>query len=76
MYANGTGVAKDAAEAVRWYRKAADAGEPGGMNGLGVMYETGTGVAKNAAEAVRWYRKAGAAGSQDAKVNLKRLGLR
>ena len=26
MYEKGAGVAKDAAEAVRWYRKAADAG--------------------------------------------------
>src|SRR5271163_2770456 len=59
-----------AAEAVRWYRKAADAGEPGGMSDLGFMYQHGTGVAKDATEAVRWYRKAADAGEPKGMSNL------
>jgi TPR repeat protein len=58
LYENGLGVTKDAAEAARWYQKAADAGDALGMVNLGSMYENGTGVTKDAAEAARWYRKA------------------
>ena len=54
---NGRGVAKDDAQAVAWYRKAADQGNAPAQNDLGVMYEKGRGVAKD--EPGRdWYRKA------------------
>ena len=58
MYANGLGVAKDEAEAVKWYRKAAEQGNAYGQNNLGKMYANGLGVAKDEAEAVKWFRKA------------------
>ena len=58
MYANGEGVLKDDAEAVRWYRLAAEQGYAGAQNNLGLMYANGEGVLKDAAEAVRWYRLA------------------
>jgi SpoVK/Ycf46/Vps4 family AAA+-type ATPase len=58
MYEYGEGVAEDKAEAVRWYRKAADQGNAQGQWYLGVMYGYGRGVAEDKAEAVRWYRKA------------------
>ena len=44
MYAVGTGVTQDHAEAVRWYRLAADQGHANGQYNLGVMYAHGTGV--------------------------------
>jgi TPR repeat protein len=66
MYENGTGVTKDAAEAARWYQKAADAGYALGMVNLGLLYENGLGVTKDAAEAKRWYRKAADAGRHSA----------
>ena len=73
MYDNGRGVAKDDAEAARWYRKAADQGNAGAQINLGLMYEHGRGVAKDDAEAVRWYRKAADQGDAAAQINLGRM---
>ena len=57
-YERGRGVAKDEAEAVKWYRKAAEQNYALAQYNLGVCYATGQGVAKDEAEAVKWYRKA------------------
>ena len=70
MYAEGHGVAKDEAEAVRWFRKAAAQNHPFAQNGLGVMYRDGRGVTQDVAEAVRWFRKAAAQGHELAKQSL------
>jgi TonB family protein len=70
MLAGGLGAAKDEVEAVRWYRKAAEAGNALGMLNLGVSYEYGRGVGKDESEAVRWYRKAAEAGEMHALTNL------
>ena len=60
MYERGAGgLAKDEAEAVRWYKKAAEQGDAIGQANLGLMYERGAGgLTKDEAEAVRWYKKA------------------
>lgn len=63
MYQSGRGVAKDEAEAFRWYLKAADAGVLTATVNLGVAYQHGFGVVRNAGEAVRFYRQAAEAGS-------------
>ena len=55
-YANGEGVLKDEAEAVRWYRLSADQGNAFAQYNLGVRYAFGRGVPQDEAEAVRWYR--------------------
>jgi len=52
------GVAKDEAEAVKWYRKAAEQNYATAQVSLGVCYQYGQGVAKDEAQAVKWYRKA------------------
>ena len=70
MYANGTGVAKDEAEAVKWFRKAADQGIARAQHNLGVMYANGQGVVKDEVEAVKWYRKAADQGLAEAQNNL------
>ena len=44
MYANGRGVPQDYAEAVKWYRLAADQGDAEAQHNLGVMYASGEGV--------------------------------
>ncbi len=44
MYDEGRGVAQDAREAVRWYRRAAAQGEADALNNLGLMYQEGRGV--------------------------------
>ena len=58
------------AEAMQWYRKAADAGDATAMDNLGSMYENGKGTAQDYAEAMQWYRKAADAGNATAMNNL------
>ena len=69
MYEHGEGVRQDYAEAVRWYRKAAEQEYAEAQNNLGVMYAEGRGVRQDYAEAVRWYRKA--AEQEDAESQNK-----
>ena len=64
------GVAKDGAEAVKWYRKAAEQGDAAGQYNLGTCYLNGNGVAKDGAEAVKWYRKAAEQGHADGQNQL------
>jgi TPR repeat protein len=71
MYDNGWGVTQDSAQAVSWYRKAADAGDADGMYQLGIMYQN---VTPDYAQAMSWYRKAADAGNTMARDLLKRRG--
>jgi len=73
MYDNGEGVAKDEAEAVKWYRKAADQGFANAQFNLGYMYANGRGVVKDEVEAYKWYLLAGAQGDEDAKKEIERI---
>ncbi len=57
-YANGTGVAKDESEAVRYFRLGAQQGNATAQCNLGACYDNGTGIAKDEREAVRYYRLA------------------
>jgi uncharacterized protein len=59
---DGHGVARDPAAAFRWFRHAAQADHPMGMNMLGRCYEFGWGTAACASVAVYWYREAARAG--------------
>ena len=70
MYAKGEGVSKDATEAVKWWRMAAEQGFAIAQNSLGLMYDRGIGVPKDATEAVKWFRKAAEQGDADAQFNL------
>ena len=67
MYANGKGVPEDDAEAVRWYRMAAEQSNASAQYNLGVMYYTGRGVLKDATLAHMWLNIAGANGSEIAR---------
>ena len=59
MFQTGKGVAQDHAEAVRWYRKAADQGLAEAQFALGFGYANGQGgLAKDDVQAAFWYRKA------------------
>jgi len=60
--AKGDGVAKDAEQAVSWYRRAAEAGHADAQFNLGACYSNGDGVAKDAEQAVSWFRRAAEAG--------------
>jgi len=57
-FAKGLGMATNAAEAVTWFRKAANQDYAAAEFNLGVSYATGQGVTKDEAEAVNWFRKA------------------
>ena len=50
-------VPKDMVEAVKWYRKAAEQGDPIAQSSLGDCYASGEGVPKDMVEAEKWYRK-------------------
>ena len=69
-YLQGVGVAKNPAEAVKWYRKAADQGYAPAQNHLGILYSDGVGVAKDEVEAMKWYRKAADQGNSKAHHNI------
>ena len=70
MYHSGKGVPEDNAEAVRWYRRAAEQRHASAQHNLGVMYAIGDGVPEDDAEAVRWYRLAAEQGDAAAQSNL------
>lgn len=64
---------KDASEAVRWYRKAAEAGEPEAALALALRLRDGDGVAADPAESAHWLTIATDAGSADAAYALAEL---
>jgi len=70
MYAHGRGVARDDAQAIAWYRRAAEKGEATAMKDLGIMYQRGLGVTQDDTQAVDWYRKAADKGEPLAMTNL------
>jgi len=58
MYEEGQGVARDTAEAARWYRQAAERGLPMAQMALADLYANHRGPAQDLVEALRWYPKA------------------
>ena len=70
MYADGEGVPKDDAKALKWYRLAAEQGYASAQTNLGFMYADGRGVPKDDAKAVKWYRLAAEQGHAQAQYNL------
>jgi len=69
-YLTGEGVAKDAVESIKWFRKAADQDYAPAQNLLGIAYKAPRGVAKDDVESVKWFRKAADQGHAQAQYNL------
>ena len=69
-YYGRNGKTQDYAEAVKWWRKAADQGDAEAQLSLGICYKNGQGVTQDYAEAVKWYRKAADQGHAWAQNNL------
>ncbi len=69
-YSSGQGVEQDFAEAIKWWRKAADCDLPGAALNLGIAYLSGQGVPQDYTEAARWNRKAAEQGLAGAEHNL------
>src|SRR3989440_469855 len=70
FFSGTLGVAKDEAEAVKWFRKAAEQNVADAQFSLGVCYANGQGVPEDDAEAVKWFRKAAEQNLADAQYNL------
>jgi hypothetical protein len=66
----GDGVDCDAAESVRWCRRAAEQGHLDAQWTMGVRYAHGQGVERNYAESVRWSRKAAERGHAGAQTDV------
>jgi TPR repeat protein len=69
-YADGRGVPRDDAQAVNWWRQAAEQGNDEAQLNLGVAYAKGSGVAPDFARAVEWWRRSAAQGNPGAQFNL------
>jgi TPR repeat protein len=69
-YYSGEGSAQDYAEALRWFRKAAEQDHPQAQSWIGVIYYEGRGVPQDHAEAAKWFAKAAEQGVPTAQNNL------
>ena len=69
MYGKGEDVPQDYAEAVKWFRKAAEQSFADAQYNLGIMYKNGYGVPQNYVQAHMWFNLAGAQGEQQAAEN-------
>lgn len=58
---------------VKWYRKAAEQGDPDAQYNLGMCYAKGNGVNKDIPEAIKWYRQAAKKGNEKAQYAIKQL---
>src|SRR5262249_19583573 len=68
-YAQGAGVEKNAVEAARWYRKAAEQQRPEAAGALGRLYAAGE-IAANPEQALHWLEVEAAASSPDVQRSL------
>jgi V8-like Glu-specific endopeptidase len=75
MHANGWGLQRNPAEAMTWYRKAADQGLQIAQHFLGLAYVNGEGVRPDDAEAARWFARAAAQGFAQAQFMLGAMTL-
>ena len=66
-------VLKDDAEAVKWFRMAAEQGHTDAQETLGFMYAEGKGVPEDDAEAVKWFRMVADQGRTSAQLRLGRM---
>ncbi len=74
MLKDGRGVgAPDAAAAVAWYRRAAEAGNADAQLNLGFMLFHGEGVPRDRDSGLRWYEKAADAGLPAAQYNVAKV---
>lgn len=67
MYMDGKGVKQDNAEAIKWFKLAAEQSHAASQNNLGVIYYIHE---KNELEAIKWFRMAAQNGSPEAQVVL------
>ena len=66
MYYKGEGVPADDAEAVKWFRLAAEQSDANAQTSLGVMYFAGKGLPADSVRAYMWLNLARVGGSKQA----------
>ena len=64
---------RDYAEALQWYRKSADQGDPRGQIVVGQFFSYGWGMPRNDTQALIWYRKAADQGDAEGADSVGRL---
>lgn len=69
----GKGLPRDQAQAVAWFRKAADKGNPSSLRHLAVAYDKGAGVPRDPKAALDLYRKAAEKGDGSAQLVIGQL---
>jgi uncharacterized protein len=75
-YEKGWGSLKIDAEAVKWYRQAAQQKFAAGQFNLGRMYAAGKGTRQSDVEAYKWFALAAAQGNQDARKQMAEVAKR
>ena len=73
MYRKGRGVPPNEAEAIKWYRRAADQGLADAMTNLGYMYDEGRTVEQDFVQSYKWFLLATERGREGADGHLKLL---
>jgi TPR repeat protein len=77
VYANGAGVKVDLKEALKYFRKGAEAGNSDCQTSMGMAYQAGdkipSGLTADPAEAIKWYRMAAAQNHTEAIQHLAML---
>jgi TPR repeat protein len=71
----GSGVRENQAEAIVWYKKAADKKSASALFFLGSAYANGRGVAKDFSRAVDLWKQSSKMGNQDAIRRLTTIGV-
>lgn len=71
LYELGRGVEKNPAEAVHYFRHAAEKGHPQAQHRLGMALVLGEGVEQDMVEALKWFILAGEAGVEEAKQSAE-----
>ncbi|MDR3422862.1 MAG: hypothetical protein P4L80_16730 [Xanthobacteraceae bacterium] len=67
---HGKGVVQNSAEAVNWFRQAADHGDVDAMSNLGMMNKLGRGTPRNYGYAMEWWRLAAEKGDPKAENGI------
>ncbi|CAM9389724.1 unnamed protein product, partial [Pylaiella littoralis] len=73
MLYTGTGCQRNYRAAVRYYLRAAHAGDASSANAVGLLHELGRGVTRNMGTASCWYQRAAELGSADGAFNAALL---
>lgn len=66
----GNGVPKDNAQALKWYKVAAEGSHKDAQNNLGAMYSKGEGAEQNFVEALKWFVVSAENGSEAGRKNI------